>query len=522
MISLDLESGILSEQEFFEISKEKGERIQYNKVPYYAVELFYFYIKIVCLTTYDIFYSRYRYYFFTPSQYIAFKENGVDIVTFLSGIDIAAFAFLKIETKKLYKRLVADIIFYQTSIYNDYRELELIEENDEMWYIGYLLKNFLKKIQVNIIIYLDDTNMKPACRPESFLYQILCTTKPIDYINIINELVSSERATSELSSLLHTIRTTPYLDTTIGTYFTKHPLECKSAMEMLKDNHEVIQQVRKVLEFLQVRIIYPNPIRRIVAVLAHGCDIPYPIHKPYMYMVGDTTMLSSVIHGCVNMGYNQTILDGLFQLKDETSEVNVNDKMSQIKLMLTQYAKDIQKHNIEFYSPLLEKHSKFSYLEDDALYRIHKPVGDRQYSFDKYRPDLEGAEVPGIYVLYSDNLEESYETGSLTKKTQPQQKFNILHPDCALFLRKYHDSISKKIVKNSVTLSDIISTFGEELYVIDTACRLTCEERFYTKPPRLQRIPSIDLLGTKSIKRKTKTKKRLSKRKHKKDSKQRV
>jgi hypothetical protein len=516
MISLNIEEGILSEQEFLEISKRGGEEIRYNKVPYFAVELYYTDIKIVCLTTYDIFYSRYSYYFFTPSQYSVFKENGVDIVTFLSGIDIAAFAFLKIETRKLYKRFVADIIFYQTSISNDYRELELIEENDEMWYIGYLLQNFLKKIQVNIIHNLDDTNMKPACRPESFLYQILCTTKPIDDINIINELVSSDLATSELSelsSLLHTIRTTTYLDTTIGAYFTKHPLECKSAMEMLKEIPEVIDQLRKVLEFLQVRIIYPNPIRRIVAVLAHGCDIPYPIRKAYM--LGDTTMLSSVIHGCVNMGYNQSILDGLFQLKDETSEVNVNDTMSQIKLMLTQYAKDIQKHNIQFYSPLLELHSKFSYLEDDALYRIHKPVGDRQYSFDKYRPELVGAEVPGIYVLYSDNVEESYDT--LTKKPQPQQKFNILHPDCALFLRKYHDMISKKIVKNSVTLSDIISLFGGELYVIDTACRVTCEERSYTKPPQLQRIPSIDL-GAKKRKRKTKkrlTKKRLTKRKHK-------
>jgi hypothetical protein len=513
MISLDLERGILSEREFFEISKEKGERIQYNKVPYYAVELFYTDIKIVCLTAYDIFYSSYTYYFFTPSQYSAFKEKGVDITTLFLGIDISTFAFLKIDTFVRSKRLLADITFYNTSIYNDYRELEVIEENEEMWLIGYLCKIFFKKIQVNIIISVNDTHMLPVCRSQSYLFQILATTESLDNITVINEFESTERATSELSSLLHTIRTTPYRDTTIGAFFKTHPSECKVAMEMIKDIPEVTQHIEKVLTFLQSRIIYPNPIRRIIAVLAHGCDIPYPIENPY-----HTRMLSSVVHGCVNIGNDQDTLNVLFHtIKDKNSVVE--DTIHQIKSILTQKAIATQKHRIMLFSPLPKLDSDFSYLEEDTFYRIHKPVGDRHYTFYKFNPEVERAEVPGIYVLYSDNIEELNESYHASSR---QQKSNILNPDCAPSLQKYHDIISKKIVKNSVTLSDIISSFRGELYVIDTACRVTCDERSYTKQPRLQRIPSIDLGAKKRIKRKTKTKKRLIKRKHKRTSKQRV
>lgn len=514
LISLDLEKGILSEQEFLEISKEKGEEIRYNKVPYYAVELFYDVIKIVCLTTYDIFYSSYTYYFFTPSQYSAFKEKGVDITTLFLGVDITTFSFLKIDTFVRSKRLLADITFYNTSIYNDYRELEVIEENEEMWFIGYLCKNFLKKIQVNIIISVNDTHMLPLCRYQSYLFQILATTESLDNIAVINEFETTERATRELSSLLHTIRTTPYRDTTIGGFFKKHPSECMLAMEMIKDIPEVTQHVEKVLAFLQSRIIYPNPIRRIIAVLAHGCDMPYPIDNPY-----HTRMLSSVVHGCVNIGNNQDMLHLLFDtIKNYYKTPVVEDTISKIKSILTQEAIATQKQKIILYSPLPKLESDFSYLEEDAFYRIHKPAGDRNYTFYKFKPEIKGGEVPGIYVLYSDNIEELTESESYYGSSI-QQKSNILNPDCAPSLRKYHDIISKKILKNSVTLSDIISSFGGELYVIDTACRVTCEERYYTKPPHLQRIPSIDL-GSKRIKRKTK--KRLSKRKHKKASKQRV
>ena len=248
------------------------------------------------------------------------------------------------------------------------------------------------------------------------------------------------------------------------------------------------------LKFNQINpldIRYPAVANEITILIhGHGCDIPFLLENAHQALWNKVSILSSVPHGCLNVGMTAeflNIVNTIYKNRTTTQQHN----LIEASRLLT----DLSKSGQAFYKndPAIQS---FLYIPHASLYRIHTPVIDRRYTFERRADEHEHVHSFGIYVLYS--------SGEYTEQKEDvfynylsfselSQKNNLLSPDVHPSLLKYTTLLREPgqggqagQVKKQIELHTILHSLffdpdtrqarpWQKVRVIDLGCRIQCD-----------------------------------------------
>ena len=249
------------------------------------------------------------------------------------------------------------------------------------------------------------------------------------------------------------------------------------------------QREEHVLKYIQIDLLklkYPAVANEITILIhGHGCDIPFMLNPAYHELWDKVSILSSVPHGCLNVGMTSeflNIVNTIYKNRKATQQNNLIEAGIALKELSTHdqavYHKD----------PTIKSFLK---IQPQFLYRIHKPVIDRRYTFQRSVDEHEHVHSFGIYVLYS--------SGEYTEQKEDvfynylshsdiSQKNNLLSTDVDPSLLKYTTFLREPDgqLKNQIDLNTIIHSIffdsntgqarpWQKVRIIDLGCRKLCD-----------------------------------------------
>jgi len=161
--------------------------------------------------------------------------------------------------------------------------------------------------------------------------------------------------------------------------------------------------------------------------------------------------------------------------------------------------------------PLYTSHrDNFLSARPEQLFRIHRPVVEREYNFSTTAKDIAEGKQFGIYIVASskpdDDIIYSYRDQYKYEHDDPVSPFsqqnNLLSPTLSPSLQKYKMGLERLLqtqVLDIVRLSNILYTLFQVaqpvamIRVIDIGCRITCNGYDGGAAAVLQRIPSASI-----------------------------
>jgi hypothetical protein len=258
----------------------------------------------------------------------------------------------------------------------------------------------------------------------------------------------------------------------------------------------------------------PNELT--VYIHAHGCDIPLPTFHDIPLadqqpMFERTLILSSVSHSCLHYGDSQQYLTSLQKVyrdhtKSQAEQLTEFQRISQAESIALQ--RQPAKLTAD---PLYAAHrDNFLSARPEQLFRIHRPVVEREYNFSRTAKDIAEGKQFGIYIVASskpdDDIIYSYRDQYRYEQDDPVSPFsqqnNLLSPTLSPSLQKYKNYLENLLqtqVLDIVRLSNILYTLFQVaqpvamIRVIDIGCRITCDGYDGGAAAVLQRIPSASI-----------------------------
>jgi hypothetical protein len=247
------------------------------------------------------------------------------------------------------------------------------------------------------------------------------------------------------------------------------------------------QPEEHTIKFSQIDVralTYPVPPPEMTIVIhAHGCDVPSLLDPQHHGIWDRVSMLSAVPHGCLNVGMSIEFLytlDKIYKNRMQTQR----DNLIETGTALTELS--VRDQGV-FHKDMAVK--SFLQIPKPYLYRIHRPVVDRFYSFERSPHDGPHVRSFGIYVLYSSGeyTEQEDVFYNYLVQSELSQHNNLLsdtlHPSLhkyATLLRDAQGLSLKNIHLNTIIHSlfyDSVTTKSrpwQKVRIIDLGCRVRC------------------------------------------------
>ena len=251
-----------------------------------------------------------------------------------------------------------------------------------------------------------------------------------------------------------------------------------------------------------------KPFELTIAIYSHGCDKPVPLLEGKSFqavIVPRVQMLSAVSHSCFNYGSSESYLT-MLQTIYRNKSIDQFTALEQVSRHMNPHVQALQGTPVDL---RINKPSEaihrdhFVNLPQHEIYRIHRPIIDREYSFNKDAHDIKENKQFGIYIVQSTIPDDDITFSYTEPVEQLSQSNNILSPSVSSSLRRNYTELFHMIMKTQkievISLQDILFCLFQSLQwdtirVIDIGCRATCDQ--YNSKPELRRLTSgkiIDL-----------------------------
>jgi hypothetical protein len=252
-----------------------------------------------------------------------------------------------------------------------------------------------------------------------------------------------------------------------------------------------------------VKQIVPKNLEITIAIYAHGCDIPVPLfndNPELHYIIPRVQMLSAVPHACFSYGTSESYLKMLQEIYRDNS-IDQRTLFQRVKHHMIPFVRDLQKIPREL--KVDAAHSRFRdnfvALPEHDIYRIHKPIINREYDFRRDAGDMKENKQFGIYIVQSSFYDDDV-TFSYKNPIEPlSQCNNIFSHTVSPSLKKFSDvfySIMRTNPIQVISLQDVLFCLFSKMNfdtvrIIDLGCRSTCET--FVTTPALRRLNSASI-----------------------------
>ncbi len=242
------------------------------------------------------------------------------------------------------------------------------------------------------------------------------------------------------------------------------------------------------LKFSQIDVrslTYPvPPTEMTILIHAHGCDVPVLLDPTHREIWNRVSMLSAVPHGCLNVGMSIEFL--------HTIDTIYKNRMRTQRDNLIKTGRDLTQLSLRdqgvYHKDMAIK--SFLQIPQPSLYRIHRPVVDRSYSFERGPNEHPHVRSFGIYVLYSSGeyTEQEDVFYNYLMQTELSQHNNLLsdslHPSLHKYASLLRDAQGRPL--RHVHLNTIIHSLfydavthharpWQKVRIIDLGCRVRCD-----------------------------------------------